>query len=189
MKVAIFASGAGSNALNLIQYSKNHKSIEIVCILTNNANAGVLKHGEQSNIDTLIFSKSEFLESHKIIEYLANREVELIVLAGFLWLIPEALIRKFTNRIINIHPSLLPKFGGRGMYGHHVHEAVEAAQESESGITVHLVNEHYDEGAILFQAKENIQGLKANEIEQKVRSLELAHYPTVVHNYIQKLNK
>jgi phosphoribosylglycinamide formyltransferase-1 len=118
---------------------------------------------------------------------LQQRQIDLVILAGFLWLVPSNLVKAFADRIINIHPALLPKFGGKGMYGHFVHEAVHEAQEVESGITIHLVNEEFDKGKILFQAKASIENCSASEIEQKVRALEIEHFPKAIENFISKM--
>lgn len=187
MKVGIFASGSGSNALNIIQHAKETNNFEVACILTNNPKAGVIQHATHEEIPFLVFSKSDFTSSLTILEYLKKQNVKVVILAGFLWLIPNYLVQAFPNRILNIHPALLPKHGGKGMYGHFVHEAVVRDQDTESGITIHLVNEHYDEGAIIFQKSEPVVGLNATEVERVVRRLEIEHYPQVISNFIQTL--
>lgn len=180
-KIAIFASGSGSNAEQIATYFANSTTVEIALILSNNPQAGVIARARQLHIPVVLFDKKTFYNTSKITQILQNEQINLIVLAGFMMLIPEALVRAFPNKIINIHPALLPKFGGQGMYGHFVHEAVVAAQESESGVTIHFVNEHYDEGAIIFQATCPI--LPADtpaDVAQKVQALEHKHYPAII---------
>jgi phosphoribosylglycinamide formyltransferase-1 len=152
-RIAIFASGSGSNAENIANYFKDNLEVKISIILTNKANAFVLERAKKLNIKTLIFNKTQFLETDEILQVLIENEIDLIVLAGFLLQIPESLIKSFPKRIINIHPALLPKHGGKGMYGDNVHKAVVENKENESGITIHYVNENYDEGEIIFQSK------------------------------------
>jgi phosphoribosylglycinamide formyltransferase-1 len=186
MNIAILASGAGSNAANIIQHFKN-TSVNISLVACNNAEAGVFQIAKNNNIDSFLLSKENFKQSDAFVNELRNRKIDLIVLAGFLWLVPKNLVEAFENRIINIHPALLPKFGGKGMYGHFVHEAVCEAKEIESGITVHLVNEEFDKGEIIFQAACNVQDCSAQEIEAKVRALELAHFPKTIENFISEM--
>ncbi|KPK87584.1 MAG: phosphoribosylglycinamide formyltransferase, partial [Bacteroides sp. SM23_62_1] len=152
-KIAIFASGSGTNAQKIIEYFAHHPSIGVSMILSNKKDAYVLVRAEQFNIPSIVFDRQTFTESDDILKLLQKNEIDFIVLAGFLWLVPVYLIRAFPNRIINIHPALLPKYGGKGMYGIHVHEAVLTSGDEESGISIHYVNEAYDEGAIIFQAK------------------------------------
>ncbi|MEY3849578.1 MAG: hypothetical protein RJA38_19, partial [Bacteroidota bacterium] len=140
-----------------------------------------------NEIDSMLLTKENFKTTDQFVQELQDRKIDLVILAGFLWLVPTNLVHAFENRIINIHPALLPKFGGKGMYGHYVHEAVCDAKESESGITVHLVNEEFDKGAILFQAKCNVENCSASEIEAKVRALEIAHFPKAIENFISKM--
>lgn len=186
MKIAILASGAGSNAANIIQYFKN-SSVNISLIACNNAHAGVFQIARDNQIDSVLLTKENFKTSDLFVQELQNRKIDLVILAGFLWLVPRNLVDAFKDRIINIHPALLPKFGGKGMYGHFVHEAVCAAQEIESGITVHLVNEEFDKGAVLFQATCNIEKCSAQEIEAKVRALEILHFPKTIENFISEM--
>lgn len=186
MNIAILASGAGSNAANIIQHFKN-TSVQISLIACNNAQAGVFQIAKNNNIDSFLLSKENFKLSDTFVNELRNRKIDLIVLAGFLWLVPKNLVNAFEDRIINIHPALLPKFGGKGMYGHFVHEAVCEAKEKESGITVHLVNEEFDKGEIIFQATCNVVDCSADEIESKVRALEIAHFPKAIENFISKM--
>ena len=186
MKIAILASGAGSNASNIIQHFKN-TSVQISLIASNNANAGVFQIAKDNSIDSIVLTKENFKSSDQFVQELQNRKIELVILAGFLWLVPKNLVAAFEDRIINIHPALLPKYGGKGMYGHFVHEAVCAAQEAESGITIHLVNEEFDKGTVLFQASCNVEHCSSSEIETRVRALEILHFPKTIENFISEL--
>lgn len=154
-------------------------------IASNKPDAGVLEVAKRHAVATYILTKENFKEGGDFADYLSSLGVDMVVLAGFLWKVPPAFVQAFHQRIINVHPSLLPKFGGKGMYGHHVHEAVHAAGESESGITIHYVNEHYDEGAIIAQFKTALNPHDAaSDIERKVRALELAHFPEVIQEVL-----
>ncbi|HRK53670.1 MAG TPA: phosphoribosylglycinamide formyltransferase [Cyclobacteriaceae bacterium] len=185
-RLAIFASGSGTNAERFFSYFKNSSQIEIVLLLCNNANAFVLERAKKAGVPSKVFDKQQLNEG-EVLSWLQGSGVTHIVLAGFLWLIPDNLINAYPNKIINIHPALLPKYGGRGMYGSKVHQAVKAAGETETGITIHLVNQHYDEGAILFQAKTEIdQKDTPDEIANKVHQLEYKHYPVVTEQWILK---
>ena len=186
MKIAILASGAGSNAANIIQHFKN-TSVQISLVACNNADAGVFQIAKNNQIDSILLTKDNFKTSDQFVNELQARKIDLVILAGFLWLIPVNFVNAFKDRIINIHPALLPKFGGKGMYGHFVHEAVCEAKEKESGITVHLVNEEFDKGEIIFQAACNVEDCSAAEIESKVRALEIAHFPKAIENFISKM--
>ncbi len=186
MNIAILASGAGSNAANIIQHFKN-TSVKVKLIACNNADAGVFQIAKDNQIDSILVTKENFKNSDQFVNELQNRKIELVILAGFLWLVPKNLVAAFEDRIINIHPALLPKFGGKGMYGHFVHEAVHEAQEVESGITIHLVNEEFDKGKILFQVKAIVENCSASEIEQKVRALEIEHFPKAIENFISEM--
>ena len=150
--IAIFASGTGSNAKKIVEYFKGHEEIKVGLVVSNRATAPVLEMAKSNNIPTLIINRDQFYNTEDILEKFSIYHIDFIVLAGFLLLVPQYLTQKFHNRIINIHPALLPKYGGKGMYGMNVHKAVKAANEKESGITIHYVNEKYDEGKILFQA-------------------------------------
>lgn len=186
-KIAIFASGSGSNAENIIHYFKDSASVEVTMILTNNASAGVIERGKRLDIPVVVFSRSNFSQSDTVIRLLKNNGTDWIILAGFLWLVPENLIRAFPDRIINIHPALLPAYGGKGMWGHHVHEAVVRNGEKESGITIHYVNEHYDEGETIFQAKCEVAPSDTPEsVAQKVHELEYRYFPGVIEAEILK---
>ncbi|MFB0946246.1 MAG: phosphoribosylglycinamide formyltransferase-1 [Spirosomataceae bacterium] len=186
--IAIFASGSGSNAERLTEYFAESKLVNVSLFLTNNKNAGVIERGFRLGIPTVVFSKSPFAKTDKIVALLVNQHIDYIVLAGFLWLIPENLLKAFPDKIINIHPALLPKYGGKGMWGHHVHDAVVANKETESGITIHLVNEEYDKGEILFQAKCEVSPTdSAVDIATKIQKLEHEHLPPVIEEYLLKL--
>ena len=179
--IAIFASGAGTNARKIIEYFENKGlRIKVSLIVCNVPGAGVLEIAKEKGIPTLMINKADFA-STGYVESLHNSEIQFIVLAGFLWKVPEVLVRAYPKAIINIHPALLPKYGGKGMYGARVHEAVIAAGEKESGITIHWVNEHYDEGAIIFQAKCSIDANDtADTLANKIHALEHAHFaPTI----------
>jgi phosphoribosylglycinamide formyltransferase-1 len=189
-RIAIFASGSGSNAQKLMEHFKDSTEAEIVLVLTNNPDAYVIQRADNFEIPVHIFDRNEFYKTEQILDLLQDLGIDLIVLAGFLWLIPENLIKRYPNRIINIHPAILPKFGGKGMYGDHVHHAVVAAQEPEGGITIHYVNEKYDEGEYIFQAKYKIdKGDNLEMIKFKGQQLEHLHYPKIVENLIKKLPK
>jgi len=184
-KIAIFASGSGTNAENLIKFFKENKKIEISLIFSNNKNAYVIERAKNHNIKPIIFSRTEFYNEQKILEILSENNIDFIVLAGFLWLIPEYLIKAYSNKIINIHPALLPKYGGKGMYGMHVHKAVVENKETESGITIHYVNKDYDKGDIIFQAKcPVLKSDKPEDVAKKVHELEYAHFPEVIKNIL-----
>ncbi len=185
IRVAIFGSGTGSNAKNLIQHFAHHANVEVSWVLSNKPQALILQHATDAKIPTRIITKEDQANCSTLISELRERKIDWIVLAGYLWKIPAELCAEFPNKIINIHPALLPKYGGKGMYGHFVHEAVNAANEKESGITIHFVNEHYDEGNIIFQAKCSIDENDGPEgIEKKVRALEIAHFPHIVESTI-----
>jgi phosphoribosylglycinamide formyltransferase-1 len=187
-RIAILASGSGSNAQKIMEHFKNHADSEVVLVLTNNPQAYVLQRADNFEIPTHVFSRQEFFQTDDVVKILKKMNVDLIVLAGFLWLIPESLLKAFPNQIINIHPSLLPKYGGKGMYGDNVHQAVLENGETESGITIHFVNEHFDEGEMIHQAKFKIEpGDDLNTIKLKGQQLEHQHFPKVVEALAAKL--
>ncbi|MFY7651958.1 MAG: formyltransferase family protein [Chitinophagaceae bacterium] len=187
IKVAIFASGAGTNAQNIIQYFKNNSKVNIAVIVCNKPNAGVLNIAVNNNIKTLLIEKQAFENSNEYVNFLQKQGITHIVLAGFLWKMPFQFIEAFPSKIINIHPALLPKFGGKGMYGMHVHNAVINKKELESGITIHYVNEAYDEGAIIFQAKCAVSNTEtADSLAEKVHQLEYEHFPKVIEQWLKK---
>ena len=181
LNIAIFASGGGSNAEAIIGHLKSHSKLSVNLIVSNRKDAGVLKRANRHGIDTFVFNREEFRENKNITAKLTSSKIDLIVLAGFLWLIPKYLIEAFPNKIINIHPALLPKYGGKGMYGHHVHQAVFDNKEKESGMTIHYVNQHYDEGNIILQARcQLFPNDQPEDIARKVLSLEHQFYPVAV---------
>ena len=183
-RIVIFASGNGSNAINIIKYFQNNPNISIVQVLSNNKNAKVLDKVNSLNISSDTFDKDDFYTSDKILTNLI-KHADFIVLAGFLWKVPSKIIKAFPNKIINIHPALLPKYGGKGMYGMHVHESVIKNKEKESGITIHYVNENYDEGAIIFQEKVKISMDDTPEsVAQKIHQLEYLHFPKVIEKVL-----
>ena len=187
-RIAIFASGSGSNAQKIMEHFKRNAEAEVVLILTNNPQAYVLQRADNFEIPSHIFSRTEFYETENVIKLLKNLQVDLIVLAGFMWLVPTGLLKAFPNKIINLHPSLLPKYGGKGMYGDHVHKAVLAAKEEESGITIHFANEKFDEGEILHQSRFKIEPNDNLEmIKFKGQQLEHYHFPRVVENLLKKM--
>jgi len=189
-RLAIFASGSGSNAQKLMEHFKNSPEAEIALVLTNNPDAYVLQRADNFEIPSHVFDRHEFYQTEDISDLLKNLDIDMIVLAGFLWLIPQKLIDEYPGRIINIHPAILPKFGGKGMYGDHVHLAVMAAKESEGGITIHYVDANYDEGEFIYQAKYRIDPKDNLEmIKFKGQQLEHLHYPRVVESLVKKIKK
>ena len=187
-RIAIFASGTGSNALKIIEHTKSLQDQEVALIVSNQEDAGVLQIARENEIETLVISRRSLNESNKLLDFLIQKGIDFIVLAGFLLLIPRYLVKAFPKRIVNIHPALLPKYGGKGMFGIHVHEAVKAAGEKTSGPTIHYVNEHYDEGAVIFQAECLIMPEdSANDIAKKVLALEHKYYPRVVASLVTNL--
>lgn len=185
IKVAIFASGNGSNAENIVDYFKNNDSIFIDSFYTNKADAYVIERAKNLGIHCSYYKNSDFREGSIVLDELQRRGINFIVLAGFLLKIPENIIQKYPNKILNIHPALLPKFGGKGMYGDRVHQAVKEAKEKESGITIHYVNECFDDGEIIFQAKcEVLENDGADDIAEKVHTLEYKHFPEVIEKTI-----
>lgn len=181
--IAIFASGEGSNALNLYHYFKNHHKIAVKKLICNKPEAAVINKFKNTEIETILLKKEEFLNAACLLGKLSD--IDFIVLAGFLWLIPPFLTTSFKDRIINLHPSLLPKFGGKGMYGLNVHKAVIEAKERESGITIHLVNEEYDKGKIIKQYKCFIEANDSPEIlAVKIHKLEQKYLPSTIEEYI-----
>jgi len=184
--IALFASGSGTNAENIARYFQQNENISVSLVLSNKADAFVLERAKKLNIPTVVFSKKEMEETDKILEILKEYEIDFIVLAGFLLKIPPCLVEAFPRRIINIHPALLPKYGGKGMYGRFVHEAVVANREKESGITIHFVNEHYDEGAIIFQTKCSVSPTDTpDDVARKIHELEYEYFPKVIEQVVK----
>lgn len=185
-RIVIFASGSGSNAENIYEYFKNDDSVKITCILTNSKSAKVLERAKRLNVSSLVFNREELNNESKLLKFL-KEEADLIVLAGFLWKVPDHIVKAFPNKIVNIHPALLPKYGGKGMYGMHVHKAVVENGESNTGITIHYVNENYDEGAVIFQVETEVLSTDTPEIvAQKIHLLEYENFPKVIASLIQK---
>ena len=184
-KLALFASGNGTNVQQIAEYFNSHSDVEISMVLTNNPKAGVLKRANNLGLTSLIFSREDFYNSSKILNILNEKNIDLIVLAGFLWLIPNNIIREYSGKIINIHPALLPKYGGKGMYGHYVHEAVIKNKERKSGITIHYVNEKYDDGQIIFQATVEIDKADTpDSLAEKIHLLEKKYFPKVIEEVL-----
>lgn len=188
--IAIFASGAGSNAARIIQHFRNHETIAIALIVCNNPAAGVLTIASNEQIPTLLIEKERFFRGDGFVPELISHHIDFIVLAGFLWKIPQALLSAYPNSIINIHPALLPKYGGKGMYGQRVHAAVIEAGDNESGITIHYVDEHYDNGDIIFQDKCIVSSTDTPEtLAKKIHQLEHEHFPRVIEQVVSLRNK
>lgn len=184
--IVILASGSGSNAENIINYFNDDPLVKITSVLTNKSTAGVIDRCQRLKIPTLAFNRFAFYDTTIVIDTIKSQHADLIVLAGFLWKVPQTFITAFPNKIINIHPALLPKYGGKGMYGNHVHRAVKENGETETGITVHYVNENYDEGAIIHQAKTSISSTDSpDDIAEKVHQLEYEHFPKVIEKLLK----
>jgi phosphoribosylglycinamide formyltransferase-1 len=187
-RIAIFASGSGSNAQKIMEHFKRNAEAEVVLVLTNNPQAYVLQRSDNFEIPSHIFNRREFYETDDVIRLLKNLQVDLIVLAGFLWLVPLSLLKAFPNKIINLHPALLPKHGGKGMYGDHVHKAVLAAGDEESGITIHFVSEAFDEGEIIHQSRFKIEaGDNLEVVKFKGQQLEHQYFPKVIESLLKKM--
>ena len=184
-RIVIFASGSGTNAENLIKFFHNRDNVSVIQVLTNNPHAKVLDRCKKLKVSTLSFNRIAFTKTDDVLNVLKASKPDLIVLAGFLWKFPENILNEFPNKVINVHPALLPKYGGKGMYGIHVHDAVVKNNETETGITIHYVNEHYDEGAIIFQAKcEVLANDEAEDVAKKIHELEMKHFPNVVEKLL-----
>ncbi len=184
-KLAIFLSGSGSNTRNICTYFREHDEIEVGLLLSNKESSGAKAISNDFNIPYYIFTKDEFYNTDAVIIELAHHQINTLVLAGFLWLIPENLLEKYPDHIINIHPALLPKYGGKGMHGIHVHEAVFQNKDKQSGITIHLCNKEYDKGEVLFQTKVDINDTDTSKnIAEKVLALEHLFFPKVIEEYV-----
>jgi len=187
-RLAIFASGNGSNAQAIAEYFSESSDARIVLILTNRKDAFVIERAKALNIPIRVFNRTDFYETEVITQLMIDEQIDLIVLAGFLWLLPPSLIYAFPNRIINIHPALLPNYGGKGMYGGKVHSAVIAAGEKESGISIHFVDEHYDQGQVFFQARCTIEADDTPDtLAAKIHKLEYAHFAATIHQILKTL--
>lgn len=184
-RIVIFASGSGTNAENLITYFQNSKVGSVVQVLTNNPHAKVLERCKNLKVSAFSFNKIAFYHTNDVLNMLKASQPDLIVLAGFLWKFPETILHEFPNKVINIHPALLPKYGGKGMYGTFVHDAVVANKETETGISIHYVNERYDEGAMIFQTKCEVNSEDTVEtVAAKIHELEMEHFPKVVEKLL-----
>jgi phosphoribosylglycinamide formyltransferase-1 len=188
--IAIFASGNGSNAQNIAEYFASHEEIKVKLILCNKPDAFVIERAKNLGLDAVIFTRKDFYESDIILKILAKRQIDFIVLSGFLWFVPDYLIKEYPQKIINIHPALLPKHGGKGMYGDKVHQAVIQSGDSKTGITIHYVNEFYDDGEIIFQDSFDVQPDDTpSTIAEKVHALEYKHFPRVIEQVIQSKDR
>ena len=186
--IALFASGSGTNAEKIITYFSNRNTAKVSLVMSNNRQAMVLKRAEAHNIRTVFFERKEFYVTGKVLRYLLLYKIDFIVLAGFLWLVPENIIEQYPGRIINIHPALLPAYGGKGMYGDTVHKAVIASRDKESGITIHYVNKLYDKGDVIFQERCEVDPSDTPEtLANKVHTLEYANYPKIIEDLVVKL--
>lgn len=188
-RIAIFASGSGSNAQKIMEHFKYSEDAEVSLVLSNNPDAYVLQRADNFEIPSHIFDRQNFYHSDEIVDLLKRLDIDLVVLAGFLWLVPDNLLKAYPNKIINIHPSLLPKHGGKGMYGDRVHKAVLAAGDEEHGITIHFVNENFDEGEMIYQGRFKVEkGDTLETLKFNGQQLEHLHYPKVIENLIKKYN-
>jgi len=186
-KLVIFASGNGTNAENIIKHFKNSDIAETVAVFSNNRKAEALKRAHRLGVKALHFDRDALYDTNDVLNVLKDIQPDLIILAGFLWLFPEKILQQFPNKVINLHPALLPKFGGKGMYGNAVHKAVLDKKEKETGITIHYVNAHYDEGDIIFQKSFLIDpDMDYPEIAEKIHSLEYSHFPLVIEELLSK---
>ncbi|MCU0461112.1 MAG: phosphoribosylglycinamide formyltransferase [Bacteroidales bacterium] len=187
-KIAIFASGSGTNAENIIKYFSNRNNAKVTLVLSNKREAYVLLRAATLEVKSVFFDRNEFYNQRKVLDYLLENGIDFIVLAGFLWLVPNNILEEFDGRIVNIHPALLPKYGGKGMYGEKVHKAVIDNHDTESGISIHYVNRNYDEGGIIFQAKCRVDFRDTPEtLASRVHALEYEHFPRVIEELINKL--
>lgn len=185
-RIAIFASGNGSNAEEIIRYFKNYPSVSVTLLLSNNPNAYALTRAQNHGIPARVFDRTVYRDTTELLDWLAEAGVTHIVLAGFLWLVPQYMVDRYAGKIINIHPALLPKYGGKGMYGMKVHEAVKNSGDTESGITIHVVDARYDEGTVLFQATCPVyEHDSAEDIATKVHRLEYEHFPREIEKWIK----
>lgn len=185
VKLAILASGNGTNAQRISEYFADSDRVKVECIIYNRKDAYVAERAKKLGIPAIYYGRKDFFENGNVLACLKARDIDWVILAGFLWLVPEDILAAFPNRIINIHPALLPHYGGKGMYGHHVHEAVIANHEKESGITIHIVDSHYDKGATLFQAKCQLTDQDTPDtLAEKIHLLEQEHFPVVIEKTV-----
>lgn len=186
--IALFASGSGTNVQNIVEFFSKDTSAKVVAVFCNNPKAFVIQRCEKLGIPCIVFNRDDFYKTDRVLSLLTAFEVDVVVLAGFLWLVPQTLIEAYPQKIINIHPSLLPDFGGKGMYGMYVHEAVMRSTKRVSGITIHLVTEEYDKGRKLFQAKTKItKEDTAETLAKKIHELEQKHFPMVIKEFVEGL--
>ncbi len=186
-KIVIFASGSGTNAENIIKYFQNSDKARVVAVFSNRRFAGALKRAHKLEVKALHFDRDALYNSHEVLNVLMDMKPDLIVLAGFLWLLPKRILQQFSGKIVNIHPALLPAYGGKGMYGSHVHEAVIANKEKESGISIHYVNEEYDKGKIIFQATTQLENNDTpDSLAQKIHELEYRHFPEIIEKILDE---
>ena len=186
-RIAIFASGSGTNAQNIINFFSDDSQVEVSLLLSNNANALALERAKTLGVETVVFNKEQLLSPSGVLKILQKFSIDFIVLAGFLWKIPKILIDLFEGQIVNIHPALLPKFGGKGMFGTNVHAAVLKSDEKKSGITIHYVNNQYDKGVVIFQAECIILPQDTPEsLADKIHDLEIKHFPKVIKSLLEK---
>ena len=187
IRLAILGSGNGTNAQQITEYFASRSDVEIACIIYNVRDAYIAQRARNLGVEARYFGRADFYESGAVLDYLRQKDVDWVILAGFLWLVPQPILDAFPQRVINIHPALLPKYGGKGMYGHHVHEAVVAAGEHESGITIHIVDNHYDRGTILFQARCTVAPDDTPDtLAAKIHLLEKEHFPRVIDETINR---
>ncbi len=187
ISIAIFASGSGSNAQKIMEYFQSHATIQVKLVLSNKTDAFVLNRAASFGVPTYTFNRQVFYESNTVLQKLQDEQIDYIVLAGFLWLVPLSLIQAYPNKIVNIHPALLPAYGGKGMYGMRVHEAIVANHEPATGITIHLVNEEYDKGKILFQTQCSVETMDTPDtVAEKIHILEHMHYPRIIQEWIEE---
>ncbi len=185
INIAVFGSGSGTNAENLIQYYRNHEAIKINLILSNNQNAYILDRAKSKGVESFVFNKNDFYHSSIVLDKLKEFEISFIVLAGFLWLLPENIIASYPRKIINIHPALLPKYGGKGMYGINVHKAVIESGDKESGISIHYVNNNYDEGDVIYRATCPVLENDTTEtLAERIHELEHKHFPLITEKVV-----
>jgi phosphoribosylglycinamide formyltransferase 1 len=189
-RIAIFASGTGSNAAKIIDYFRNHQTVRVALIVCNKPGAGVISIAEKENIPVLILDKEQFFRGDGYVPLLRSKNIDFIVLAGFLWKIPSSILSAYSNSIINIHPALLPKYGGKGMYGLNVHASVLSSGDQETGITIHYVDEHYDNGDVIFQERCKVSPTDTPEtLAEKVHQLEHQHFPRVIEQVVNLRNQ
>ena len=187
IRLAILGSGNGTNAQQISEYFAGRTDVEVACIIYNKRDAYIAQRAKNLGIEARYFGRADFYDNGNVLRYLQQKKIDWVILAGFLWLVPEPMLDAYPNRIINIHPALLPKYGGRGMYGHHVHEAVVAAGEHESGITIHIVDRHYDRGTTLFQARCTVTPEDTPDtLAAKIHLLEKEHFPRVIDETIKR---